>query len=80
MTKKIITLNEIESAVYGENGLYARTISKIEEIGIKETVRITNKKQQWINIFIRQFKYPEKFDYRPKLDTIQKIAELLGVE
>lgn len=74
------TIGEIENAVYGKNGLYSRVITKLESMDIHEAKKITGKKQQYISTFKRQFKEPEKFDSRPKLDTIKEIAEKLGVE
>lgn len=73
-------IEEIESAIYGEKGLYARVIKKIEETDKKEVVEKTGKKIQQIDIFKRQFYFPEKFDYRPKLETIKEFAQKLGVE
>lgn len=75
-----LSIDEIEIAVYGANGIYERTVKKIEEIGVKEAVKKTGKKRQYIDIFKRQFNFPEKFDYRPQLNTIKEMAELLGVE
>lgn len=81
MTKKqMIKLSQIESSVYGADGLYSRVIKKIEEIGTTESMKLTGKKRQYITLVMRQFKNPEKFDYRPKLDTIIELAERLGVE
>ena len=81
MTKKqTLKLDDIENAVYGNNGLYARVISKLETLSPGEAKKITGKKQQYISTFKRQFKEPEKFDSRPKLDTIKEMAQKLGVE
>ena len=75
-----IKLSEIEKSIYGENGLFQRVIDHIEKIGMAESVKMTGKKRQHIDILKRQYHNPEKFDYRPKLDTIIEIAEKLGVE
>ena len=81
MTKKqTLKLDDIENAVYGKNGLYARVIAKLETLSPDEAKKITGKKQQYISTFKRQFKEPEKFDSRPKLDTIKEMAQRLGVE
>lgn len=73
-------LKEIENSIYGAGGLYERTIKKIEQISIPEAVKITGKKRQSFNIYIHQFTHPEKYDYRPKFDTIKEMAEMIGVE
>jgi len=79
-----INKNEIEKQIYGEHGLYRRVIDKIREYKrmnkSRELITLTGKKQQYIDTFIRQFENPEKYDYRPKFDTILSIAEKLGVE
>lgn len=77
---KQLTPNEIENAIYGKDGLFERTIKKIEEIGIRETIQKTGKRQQRISTYMRQFYHPEKFDYRPKYDTIKEIADALEIE
>jgi len=79
MSKKN-TLKEIENAIYGENGLYSRIVYKIDEIGTKEAMKLTNKKRQYIDLFKRQFKNSNNFDYRPKFDTLKEIAKNIGVE
>lgn len=79
MIKKLRS-TEIEKAIYGEGGLYCRVIEKIEKIGTKETVKLTGKKNQSIDLFKRQYFHPEKFDYRPQFNTIREIADKLGVE
>lgn len=75
---------EIENQIYGKNGLYSRVINEIREYKknkkIKDLVKITGKKQQYIDTFIRQFENPDNYDSRPKFDTILYIAEKLGVE
>lgn len=78
--KKQQTITEIEESIYGKDGLYDRTIKKMSEMEMTEIMKLTGKKRQYIDLFKRQFKNPESFDYRPKLDTIKEIAESLGVE
>lgn len=75
-----LKISEIENSIYGKGGLYERTVKKIEEISIPEAVKITGKKRQSFNIYIHQFNHPEKYDYRPKFDTIKEIAEMIWVE
>lgn len=76
----MLKASEIETGIYGENGLYQRTVEKIESVGIKTTMEKTGKSRQRVDIFRRQYKHPEKFDGRPKLETIREFAEPLGVE
>lgn len=78
--KQPLNLKEIESAVYGADGLYSRVVSEIEKLGTREAKIKTGKKQQHLSIFVRQFKFPEKYESRPKLDSIKEMAEKLGVE
>jgi len=75
-----LKITDIEKAVYGKDGLFFRVVEKIDKVGVYETAKITNKKKQYVDTFKRQFKTPEKFDYRPKLDTIIEIARAMGVE
>jgi hypothetical protein len=75
-----IKKNEIEKAIYGKSGLFARTVYKIEEIGKKESIKMIGKKRQSIDTYCRQFYHPEKFDYRPQPRTIMEFAEKLGIE
>jgi len=80
MAKPKIKLSEIEKSIYGEGGLFSRVVDKIELLGCAQAARDTGKKRQYIDILKRQFHNPERFDYRPKLDTIMDIAEKLRVE
>lgn len=73
-------LTEIEKSIYGDGGLFERVIIKIEELGSAKTAKITGKKYQQIDVYRRMYHTPDKYDYRPKLDTIKDLAIKLGVE
>jgi hypothetical protein len=77
---KQIKISEIETAIYGKNGLYERTVKEINRIGKAEAIKRIDKKRQSIDTYCRQFDYPEKFDYRPQPRTIILFAEKLGIE
>lgn len=77
---KNMTAEQIEIAIYGKGGYYERTVKKIESMSQKEVCKRTGQSRQRILGFRQQFREPDKFDYKPKLETIKKIAESLGVE
>ncbi len=70
--------NEIQEAIYGKDGLYSRVIAEINRIGIRKAGELSGKSTQHINTFRAAFNN-EKLS-NPKLETISKIAECLGVE
>jgi len=77
-----LTPDEIYDAVYGKNGLYKRTINKINEMQenreMSKIRELTNKKPQWIYMYKKRFDNNEK--QITKLQTILQIANDLGVE
>lgn len=77
---KKLTSEEIEKEIYGKDGLYFRVIKKIETIGKLETIEKTQKRRTWIDSFVRQYYYPDKFKQKIKFSTITEIARMLGVE
>ena len=80
MPKKQIKICEIEEAIYGEGGAFERVVKKMDEMKMCDVAKITGKFQQSLDIFKRQFYHPEKYNYKPKFDSIKNIAEKLGVE
>ena len=77
--QKKMSMKEIEKSVYGPDGLFSRVIDRINELGMQETMRLTGKRRQQIDIIKRQFRDSEKYD-RPKVSTIFELAVILGVE
>jgi len=77
-----LTPDEIYESVYGKNGLYQRTIDKINEMQdnreMSKIKELTNKKPQWIYMYKTRFKSEKR--QITKLQTILQIAKDLGVE
>lgn len=76
---KPLTPREIESAIYGENGLYDRVIIAMN----KERTGIIARKLEISSQQVDSFKGYKKdgvYSSKPKLETIAKYAKGLGVE
>jgi len=76
----MLKINNIEKEIYGPGGLFERVVRFIDAEPMENVMKQTGKKRQYIDLFRRQFKNPDSFDYRPKFDTIKEMAEKLGVE
>lgn len=72
MKSKQITLKEIDAALYGAGGLTEQIKKKIIELTVREVAKRLDKSTQNVNIF--------RHTDRPKLETLIKFGEAVGIE
>lgn len=70
--QKNISLKEIDEMVYGRRGLLDRVKIEIMKIGAAETGKRSGVSTQNIHIFLDTA--------RPKIETIKRYAEVVGME
>jgi len=71
-----MSTEEIESAIYGDGGLYDRVVEKITELSVRKVSEMSGKSTQNINVFRNR----RSSEYKPKLETIVELAHVVGIK